>query len=236
MWDLIGFLLDTFYVVIIKSYQALPIKHRYSAPSHYLNRWWPRSPSNFALQSQDELNHWGRETHICVSKLTIIGSDNGLSPGRRQAIIWTNAGILLIRTFSEILIEIGAVSFKKMHLKMSSTKWRPFCLGINVLTTHLPWAGGSVWRLTDPLVDSNDTSVRPLTESGHKSYGTDSVKGQTHVDLCAQCAIAQTYTSPACWFVNLFQYSGHISLMIQSHVKNSHSEPMSSNKKQTNNL
>ena len=37
-------------------------------------------------------------THICVNKLTIIGSDNGLSPGRRQAIIWTNAGIVLIRT------------------------------------------------------------------------------------------------------------------------------------------
>ena len=54
------------------------------------------------------LTHWGRVTHIYVSKLTIIGSDNGLSPGRRQAIIWTNAGILLIRTlvtnFSEILI------------------------------------------------------------------------------------------------------------------------------------
>ena len=29
-------------------------------------------------------------------KLTILGSDNGLSPERRQAIIWTNAGILLI--------------------------------------------------------------------------------------------------------------------------------------------
>ena len=42
------------------------------------------------------LTHWGRVTHICISKLTIIGSDNGLSPGRRQAIIWTNAGILLI--------------------------------------------------------------------------------------------------------------------------------------------
>ena len=44
-----------------------------------------------------DLTHWGRVTHICVSKLTIIDSDNGLSPGRRQAIIWTNAGILLIR-------------------------------------------------------------------------------------------------------------------------------------------
>ena len=40
------------------------------------------------------LTHWGRVTHICVSKLTIIVSDNGLSPGRHQA--WTKAGILLI--------------------------------------------------------------------------------------------------------------------------------------------
>ena len=59
---------------------------------------------------QSCLTHWGRVTHICVSKLTIIASDNGLSPGRRQAIIWTNAGILLIgplgTNFSEISIEI----------------------------------------------------------------------------------------------------------------------------------
>ena len=83
------------------------------------------------------LNHWGRLTHICVSKLTIIGSDNGLSPGRRQAIIWTNAVIFLIRTlgtnFSAILSKIHAFSFKKMHLKMSSAKWRPFCLGPNMM-------------------------------------------------------------------------------------------------------
>ena len=65
-------------------------------------------------------------THICVCKLTIIGSDNGLSPGQRQALIWTNAGILLIRTlgtnFSEILIKIHTFLFEKMHLKMLSGK------------------------------------------------------------------------------------------------------------------
>ena len=33
------------------------------------------------------LTHRGRVTHICVSKRTIIGSDNGLSPSRCQAII-----------------------------------------------------------------------------------------------------------------------------------------------------
>ena len=83
------------------------------------------------------LTHWGRVTHICVGNLTIIGSDNGLSPGRRQAIIWTNAAILLIgplgTNFSEILIEIDTYWFKKMWLKVSSAKWRPFCLGLNVL-------------------------------------------------------------------------------------------------------
>ena len=83
------------------------------------------------------LNHWGRVTHICVGKLTNIGSDNGLSPGRRQAIIWTNAGILLIEplgaNISEFLVAIHTFSFTKMHLKMSSAKWRPFCLGLNVL-------------------------------------------------------------------------------------------------------
>ena len=88
------------------------------------------------------LTHWGRETHIWVHNLTIIGSDNGLSPGRRQAIIWTNAGILLIGTlwtnFSEILIRIRIFSFKKMGLKMSSAKWRPFCLGLKVLTLLIP--------------------------------------------------------------------------------------------------
>ena len=52
-------------------------------------------------------------------KLTIIASDNGLSPGRHQAIIWNNAGILSIgllgTNFSEILIEIHKFSFKKMR-------------------------------------------------------------------------------------------------------------------------
>ena len=80
-------------------------------------------------------------THICVSKLTIIGSDNGLSPDRRQTIIWTNTGILLIgplgTNFSEIIIEIYIFSFKKMHMKMSSGKWQPSCFGFNVLTRLL---------------------------------------------------------------------------------------------------
>ena len=86
------------------------------------------------------LTHWGRVTDICISKLAIIGSHNGLSPDRRQAIIWTNAGILLLgpleTNFSEILIEILKFSFKKMRLKVSSAKRRPFCLGLNELMRY----------------------------------------------------------------------------------------------------
>ena len=86
---------------------------------------------------QGYLTHWGGATHICVGNLAIIGSDNGLLPGRRQAIIWTNAGILLIgpvgTNFSENMIQTQTFSFKKMHLRMSSGKWRPFYLGLSVL-------------------------------------------------------------------------------------------------------
>ena len=83
------------------------------------------------------MTDWGRATHMCISKLTIIGSNNGLVPDWCQAIIWNNAGILLIcpigTNFSEILTIIHISSFKKMHLKMSPAKCQPFFLGLNVL-------------------------------------------------------------------------------------------------------
>ena len=80
-----------------------------------------------------DLTPWGRVTHPCVGKLSIIGSDNGLSPfDRLQTIIWTSAGILLIEPlethFSEILIKIHIFSFKKMYSKISSGKFRPQCV------------------------------------------------------------------------------------------------------------
>ena len=94
---------------------------------------------DLAFVTAQMLTHWGRVTHICVGKLTIIDSDNGLSPGRRQSIIWTNAGILLIRplgtNFNEMLVEILTFSFMKMCLKVSSAKWRSCCLGLSVCMT-----------------------------------------------------------------------------------------------------
>ena len=111
----------------------------------FLQCWWPALwvypwlMDCLVIMCPSHLTHWGWVTHICVSKLTIIASDNGLSPGRHQAIIWTNAGILLIGTlgtnFSEISIKILTFSFTKMRSKVSSAKWRTSCLSLNELNT-----------------------------------------------------------------------------------------------------
>ena len=97
----------------------------------------------------ETLTHWSRATHICVSKLTIIGSDNGLLPSQRQAIIWTYAGILLIRpwgtNFSEVLIENWCIfvpenAFENAVCEMSAILSRPQCVNkysqLPVLSLH----------------------------------------------------------------------------------------------------
>ena len=138
----------------------------HQATCHYLIQCWQSSMSAYSITRLQWVN-----SLICVRKLTILGPDNGLSPGQCQAIIWTNAGILLIRpletNFSEILIEIHIFSFKKMHLKTSPGKWWPFCLGLNVLSvagiqeyyvllpdTHITYVHGRIhfaskWRMTE---------------------------------------------------------------------------------------
>ena len=92
--------------------------------------------------------HWGRVTHICVKKL---------------AIIWSNDGILLIgplgTNFSEIFIGIHTFSFNKIHLKMSSGKSRPFCLGLNVL--RVKWPDG----LPTAALGATSRSCRSLASS-----------------------------------------------------------------------
>ena len=126
------------------------------------------------------LTHWGRVTHICVGKLTIIGSDNGLTPERLQAIIWTNAGILLTgplgTNFSEILIDIQTFSLKKIRLKMSSAKCCSFRLGLNVLMSlhcaimcipEASHASISGWPKADPrLMATCLTHCQTLTHWG----------------------------------------------------------------------
>ena len=86
-----------------------------------------------SLSAMWYLTHWGWMMHICVSKLTIIGSDNGLWPGRRRAIIWTNAWILIIRALgtnsseipSEIFIQGNAFEnvVCQMTARLSGHQW-----------------------------------------------------------------------------------------------------------------
>ena len=94
------------------------------------------------------LTHWGRATHIFVSETIIIGSDYGLSPGWRQAIIWTNVAIFLIgplgTSLNEISLKINTFSFKKMHLKMSSAEWCLVDLSLNDLTNNTPYLTSAV--------------------------------------------------------------------------------------------
>ena len=80
------------------------------------------------------------EWHICIYasvNRAIIGPENDLSPDRRQATIWPDYGILLMGPLgtkpSEIVNKIHVFSFTKMHPKISSGKWQPSCLGLNVL-------------------------------------------------------------------------------------------------------
>ena len=76
-------------------------------------------------------------TDICFSRLCTIGSGDGLSPHRRQALTSTNVGLLSIRPegthFNEILFQNQIFSFNKMPLKMWSAIWQPFFIGLNVI-------------------------------------------------------------------------------------------------------
>ena len=87
-----------------------------------------------------------------------IGSDNGMSPIRRQAIISTSARLLSIgplgTNFSEIVVTNRTFSFKKMRLKMSPTKWRPFIVKVwkEIIPRRNHWSAHSVvWDRTPTL-------------------------------------------------------------------------------------
>ena len=102
--------------------------------------WWVKILKRYSITTfllvRAALTHWGRVANICIGDL-----DNGLLPVWCQAIIWTNAGILLIgplqTNFREILIDILTFSFRKRHLEVLSVKWRPFCLDLNVSTPSM---------------------------------------------------------------------------------------------------
>ena len=94
---------------------------------HFVIRWRNRNIPKIFLFLKHCFNPSPQECRIYASLNWVsIGSGNGLSPARRQAIAWTNAHLLSIgplgTNFSEILIKIWNFSFTKMHLKTSSAK------------------------------------------------------------------------------------------------------------------
>ena len=108
------------------------------------------------------VTHWRQVTHICVSKLNSIGSDNGLSPGRCQVIIWTNAGTLSIcnldTNLREILSEIPTFSSIKIQLKMSA-KWRQFCLDLIQYLTAMC----RLWKVWNDKWRNRNSSLHSFT-------------------------------------------------------------------------
>ena len=68
------------------------------------------APNGVKSPAGTVLTYFRSCTGLAFEEVTHWGWDNGLSPGRRQAIIWTNVGISLIgplgTNFSEILHEI----------------------------------------------------------------------------------------------------------------------------------
>ena len=83
-------------------------------------------------------SHRGRVTHICASKLDhpSLAQIIGLSPVRRQAIIWTNADILFLRDNIHWNFNRKSSVFVQTAFKMSPTKLLSFCLGLSVFDTH----------------------------------------------------------------------------------------------------
>ena len=88
--------------------------------------------------------HWGRVTHTCVGK----DSDNGLAPSRRQSIVCTYDGILLIgplgTNFNEIVSEIQIFLLKKIRLKLSSAKCCLSSVGLRVNKRHRQWNNNTI--------------------------------------------------------------------------------------------
>ena len=81
------------------------------------------------MKSNNTLTRWGGVMHICISKLTIIGSDNGLlAPSHYLNQCWNIVNSNLRNKLQLKLQQNSYISFRKMHLNVSSVKWQQFCL------------------------------------------------------------------------------------------------------------
>ena len=122
-------------------------------------QWWSAcvclivSVCMFLPNAGFPLNHWGRVTHI----LSIIGSDNGLSPGRRQTIIWTNAGILLIGSLEQTSMKFES-KFINFHLRKCISKCR-LENGGHLVSASMCWPSVFISVPTAALAPSTCTAM-----------------------------------------------------------------------------
>ena len=112
------------------SYCSLALNHLYKI--HITNQVL-RLFVNGCMANMKPSTHWGWVTHICISKLVTIGSDNCLSPDQHQAIIWTNAGILLIGPLRTNFSEI----FENVIRKMAAILSRPQYVNQNLFSVQV---------------------------------------------------------------------------------------------------
>ena len=129
--------------------------------------------------------HGGRVTHLCDSKLTIIGSNNDLSPDRRQAIISTNVGVLLTGpleiNFHQFIFEIHTFPFKKIHFTMSSGKWRSFCFRLNMLMYSIPiWSKYILCSNRNKTIYKNLCETLTITEYGQFVFDSSDENKRFH--------------------------------------------------------
>ena len=113
-------------------------------------------------------------TYICVSKLAIIGSDNGLLPGRRQVINWISVGILFIGPSGincnfnrNVHIFIQENAFENVVCKMASILSRPQCADLK--TPKLRITGQAITRTNAGilLIRPLGTNVREILSKRH---------------------------------------------------------------------
>ena len=121
--------------------------------SHDVHKGWFWSLAQH-MHHINVLSHCDKETPIMVSN---IGSGKGSAPNHN----YLNHELNHYR--------VQWLSLRKMHLKMLSASWRPFCSGINVLK-HMPWSSvENGWirhrHLQSPDVDCIDGWMQDYSNS-----------------------------------------------------------------------
>ena len=192
------FLAENICIFITISTQCLPhsLISSKQVTSHYLNQWWSTSLTHIYITRPWWVNqpmlglllltHWGRVTHVCIDKLTLIGWDNALSPGWRQAIIWTNAGILLIEPFQNKL-EMSLILSRPQY-----ANWHHCDLGhcVSIL---------KAWKLWPPTVTTVTYNYNPLAlceAIWHQRFW------QTLAWVVTCCLMAPSQYLKQCWLNN----------------------------------